>query len=178
MVLNMEHDIPVTTTSTSPSSVSTLSGTIDYTALVASQDDANMFMRFPIFKILKSHIPSSFFVTEAKVLDLSAHVPQAIAEMYACGKHLQKKILRGALTNGHDWIFLLLKFNNDDDGASYSQSDVIQMYVTRSRNDPPVVRHPEPDMIAAILLHWIRNSFVDLRSDDWFEAAPVGPVHM
>jgi hypothetical protein len=67
----------------------------------------------------------------------------------------RKKILRGALTNGHDWIFLLLKFNNDDDGASYSQSDVIQMYVTRSRNDPPVVRHPEPDMIAAILLHWV-----------------------
>ena len=41
MVLNMEHVVPATTIS--PSSLSTLSGLIDYTAIVASQSMACKF---------------------------------------------------------------------------------------------------------------------------------------
>ena len=69
--------------------------------------------------------------------------------------YLRKKILRGALTNGRDWIFLLIKFNDDYDGASYKQSVLIQLESARSLNGQVVISEPWPDLIAAILSHWV-----------------------
>ncbi|KAI9509432.1 hypothetical protein F5148DRAFT_1187990 [Russula earlei] len=168
MVLNMEHVVPATTIS--PSSLSTLSGFVDYTAIVGSQRIAAILLRSPQLHILRSHMPSGFFVIEAKLSDPSDYVPQAVCEMYACGKLLQKKVLRGALTNGRDWIFLLIKLDDNYDGASYNQSSVVQLSTTRSTDGQPVITKPWPDLIAGILAYWVANSFEDLRSDDWFEA--------
>ncbi|KAI0296535.1 hypothetical protein B0F90DRAFT_1745189 [Multifurca ochricompacta] len=46
MVVNMEHVVPATTIS--PSSLSTLSGFVDYTAIVASQRVAAILLRSPL----------------------------------------------------------------------------------------------------------------------------------
>jgi len=167
MVLNMEHAVPSTTIS--PSSLSTLSGFVDYTAVVASQRTAAGFLASPHLYVLKLHMPTGFMVIEAKLFNPSDHVPQAVCEMYACGKLLQKTVLRGALTNGHDWIFLLVKLNHDYDGASYKQSTVVRLRATENLDGRTVIPAPWPDLIAAILSHWIENSFADLGSDDWFE---------
>ena len=69
--------------------------------------------------------------------------------------YLRKQVVRGALTNGHDWIFLLLKLNDNYDGASFRQSRPIQLRITESPNGQPVILEPWPDLIAAILLHWV-----------------------
>ncbi len=69
--------------------------------------------------------------------------------------YLRKKVLRGVLTNGHKWIFLLIKLNNDYDGASYQQSSVVQLYTTKDPNGLLVIHEPWPDLIAAILSHWV-----------------------
>jgi hypothetical protein len=37
-----------------------------------------------------------------------------------------KQVVRGALTNGREWIFLILKLNDDRNGASFMQSDTQQ----------------------------------------------------
>ncbi|KAI0248035.1 hypothetical protein BJV78DRAFT_849657 [Lactifluus subvellereus] len=168
MVLNMEHVVPATTIS--PSSLSTLSGFVDYTAIVASQRAADFFLAYPHIHVLKMYMPSIFFVIEAKLLNPWEHVPQAVCEMYACGKLLHKKVLRGALTNGRDWIFLLIKLNDDYDGASYKQSVVVEPGTTKNLDGQPVILEPWPDLIATSLSHWIENSSVDLGSDDWFES--------
>ncbi|KAH7910224.1 hypothetical protein BJ138DRAFT_1009256 [Hygrophoropsis aurantiaca] len=166
MVLNMEHVVQATTAS--PSSLSSLSGFVDYTAVVASQCDAAIFMKTPQLHVLKRYMPSGFFVVEAQVFNISDHVPQAVCEMYACGTLLEKNVLRGALTNGHDWIFLLIELNDDYDGASYKQSDVIQLETTKRLDGSLEIHRPWPDLIAAILSHWIENGFAELGSDDWF----------
>ena len=62
---------------------------------------------------------------------------------------LRKKVVRGALTNGHDWIFLLVMLSNDYEGASFKQSDRI---CQEARQNWQV---SWPDLIAAILLHWV-----------------------
>jgi hypothetical protein len=62
---------------------------------------------------------------------------------------LRKRVLRGALTNGRDWIFLLIKLNDDYHGASYQQSSMVQL-TTIGR-----VVTPEPDLIAGILAYWV-----------------------
>jgi len=69
--------------------------------------------------------------------------------------YLRKKVLRGALTNGRDWIFLLLNLNDDYDGAFYKQSDMVQLRTMKSLDGRLVVPGPWPDLIAAILSHWV-----------------------
>jgi hypothetical protein len=61
----------------------------------------------------------------------------------------RKKVLCGALTNGHYWIFLLVKVNNNYDGASYKHSSVVQL--TTSGSQPSF----QPDLIAGILAYWV-----------------------
>jgi hypothetical protein len=71
--------------------------------------------------------------------------------------YLRKKILRGAPTNGRDWIFLLIKLNNYYDGASYKQSVVIRysLFGASGLGGQVAVNEPWPDLIAAILSHWV-----------------------
>ena len=104
MVLNMEHAVPATTIR--PSSLSTLSGFVYYTAVVGSQRVAGKsvpdssqppssllspaaYLTTPHLHILKTLMPSSFVVIEAKLFNPSDHVPQAVCDMYARGKLLQ-----------------------------------------------------------------------------------------
>ena len=64
-------------------------------------------------------------------MSLQDHVPHAVCETYACAKILQsvifmsqsvlnfshqiprKDVIHGALTDGQDWIFIILKMNPD-----------------------------------------------------------------
>ncbi|KAI9441535.1 hypothetical protein H4582DRAFT_2073709 [Lactarius indigo] len=174
MVLNMEQVVPAMTT-TNPLSFLTLSRFVDYFVVVANQHAATIFLKSPILDNLKSFMSSSFFVIEAKLSNPSVHVSQAVCGLCACGKLLQKKVLHGALTNGHDWIFLLVKLNDDYDGASYQESAMIQLQTTRDLDDQLVIHKPWPDLIAGILSDWIKSSFADsgLEGDDWFEPLPV-----
>ncbi|KAG2070800.1 hypothetical protein BDR04DRAFT_1118077 [Suillus decipiens] len=114
-------------------------------------------------------MPSGFFVTEAKLYNISNNFPQAVCEMYACGKYLQKKVVRGALTNGREWIFIFMKFNDNYDGASYQRSNIVKFDTVSNSDGQLVIPGSWPDILAAILSHWIQNSFADLKSDDWFE---------
>ena len=68
---------------------------------------------------------------------------------------LRYKVVRGVLTTGHDWLFLIMKLNDSYDGASYRQSNPIHLEVMRSCDFQEV---PWPDLIAAILLHWVSSS--------------------
>ncbi|KAH8981792.1 hypothetical protein EDB86DRAFT_3130584 [Lactarius hatsudake] len=169
VILNMEQIVPTMTTR--PLTFPSLSGLVDYFAIVANQRVATALLKPPFLHDPKLFASSSFFVIEAKLFNPSAHVSQAVCGLYACGKLLQKKVLRGALTNGHDWIFLLVKLNDDYEGASYQQSTIIQLETPRGLDGQLVIREPWPDLIAAILSYWIENSFAnsDLEGDDWFE---------
>ena len=113
-------------------------------------------------------LPTGFFVAEAKVssLHLTGHLLQAIGEIYACAKslkwgpllalfffsnpllHPRKNILRGALTDGNAWIFIILVLNSDSNGAKYRSSLPIHL------GHPQVIK-PWPDVVAAILSHWV-----------------------
>ena len=70
-------------------------------------------------------------------------------------QYLRKKVLRGAVTNGRDWIFLCVKFNDNYDGASYQQSLIVRLEQRRSIDGQVVIPKPWPDLIAAILVDWV-----------------------
>ena len=70
-------------------------------------------------------------------------------------QYLRKKVLRGALTNGRDWIFLLVKLNDDYDGASFKQSTMVQLGTHWSVDGQVVIPALLPDLIAGILVYWV-----------------------
>ncbi|THU94927.1 hypothetical protein K435DRAFT_860096 [Dendrothele bispora CBS 962.96] len=172
MILNLEYAIPSTTLRSSASSTKLL-GNIDpdYTAMLIDSTDAHIVFTSTQIPYIKQHLPTGFFVTEAnpdgRFLDI--HIPQAITEMYACARTMQKDILRGALTNGLDWIFLILYLNRDKKGGSFRQSGTLKICSRRSLTGHATVLEPEPDAIAGILSYWIENSFQDIGEDDWFQ---------
>ncbi|KAF8075258.1 hypothetical protein FPV67DRAFT_1476688 [Lyophyllum atratum] len=174
MVLNMEHHVPSTKVDLSSETSRSLSGYIDYTAVVAEANASSAgLLDSPYLSVLKRYMQTrststGFFVLEAKFTNIAQHVPQAICEMYACGKYLQKNVVRGALTSGRQWMFLILNINDDFGGATYKQSAVISFTSTNMPNGQRTLVSPLwPNYIAATLLHWIQNGFTDLGDDDW-----------
>lgn len=127
MVLNMEYTVPSPTIR--PQSFGTISGRTDYTAIIAKPGAATVLLTTTEILSLQRYIPSGFFVAEGKSGELTRYIPQAVAEIYACAKNLQKDILRGALTNGREWIFLIVFCKKDGDGATYKES-FIHTYTT------------------------------------------------
>jgi len=127
---------------------------------------------------IRGVLPTGFFVAEAKPGDLRDHIPQAVAEMYGCAKllkyvpclrlyspliSLRKEFLRGALTNGHRWIFLILHLNPDGIGGTFKRSVDLELPVIaglagRSRE----VVKPLADLIAGVLLFWVRSFLLRL----------------
>lgn len=122
------------------------------------------------------HIESvlGFFVVEAKDRDvkLNDHIPQIVLQLYAAAKKLKcdfhlhfpipkssflnrKTHIRGTLTNGYEWLFLVLAVNQDGDGASYRVSN--RAYSAAPQEDfvDMVVPDMSPDMISGILASWV-----------------------
>ncbi|KAH9002734.1 hypothetical protein EDB86DRAFT_3040806 [Lactarius hatsudake] len=171
MVLCLEQVISQRAIRPHTLSFTTHSGLIGYTASIADNTNwADHFFSDPTLVNLKLMMPCGFFIAEAKIepFNLKEQLPQVIGEMYACAKHLEIGALRGALTNGHSWIFVLIVLNSDGNGAKYRYSTPIG-FQWGIGDMPPQIEKPWPDVLAGILLYWIEYSFADIESNDWFQ---------
>jgi len=169
MVLDLEQAVPQIVVEPSTSTAYSVFNDYDDVPVIASKYRPRVFLSFPPLEKLGTTMPSVFFITEVKVKSIAsgAYISQAIGEMYACLKSIEKDILRGALTNGHEWIFLIIMLNPDGNGAKYRCSPPVMF-------DHPQIRDIWPDLVAGILSHWVENSFADIGSNDWFEV----PLYM
>lgn len=76
-----------------------------------------------------------------------------LASMLTPTSYIRKEVVHGALTNGHEWMFLLAKLNDNGNGASYKKSVIVNLWFKTSPEDkfgPEVISEPFPDMIASI----------------------------
>lgn len=171
LVLSVEQSVPTTTVK--PFSLITIGGYIDYTAIGVSASDAEKYLTRPRLPVLLD-LDHTLFVLEAKTSDISLenHVPQTVCEMYACAKQLRKNIIRGAVSDGQNWIFLVLKMDPKGDGAIYAQSlqRIRLMTSVASALDEEEVSRTRCDVIAGIIGYWIEHSNEDIGDDDWFRA--------
>jgi len=116
-----------------------------------------------------------FFVSELKTDNISLQVRRAVCVMYLrakifksvafsshshfCNENfaaVRKFVIRGTVTDGCSWIFLVLKMNHDGDGAIYTQTEEPISIVVGAR----FLRRPEIsqlvcDLIAGIISHWV-----------------------
>lgn len=107
------------------------------------------------------------FVMAVKKDRVLEHFPQAICQLYSKGKqlaltnHSRNDTIRGVLTNGCEWIFIILSFNKDGIGASYkASSPVLYSTLCPIQGDVTPQQH-WLDVIAGILLEWVRWSTYD-----------------
>ena len=63
-----------------------------------------------------------------------------------------KNAILGALSNGYQWLFVILSLN--EEGGSYRLAPVLE--IPYSRGYPREVISPRPDIITGILLYWVR----------------------
>ncbi|KAG9227094.1 hypothetical protein CCMSSC00406_0008294 [Pleurotus cornucopiae] len=149
----------------------TLKGFVDYAILFTGNTRATSFIRDPLLSKIRLHSEFVLFVTEAKAVDVSLYhqLPQALGEMYACSAAVNKKMIRGALTNGRAWLFLILKVLPDGRGGEYSVSNEISI-MTAGVDFALEVNSNSCAQISVIIASWIENSFKDLDSSDWYRA--------
>jgi len=148
---------------------------------------------------------SGLLVAEAKSVgvQLDEHTPQVVAEMCATAVHTRydplclsallltfglhlcrEDIVRGVLTNGFEWIFLILHLNKGGKGGKYMASPTVRIIMDHDITWK--VLSPGPDIVAGILADWVcsalsflsmhsltnrgqlQNGFADLDKNDWF----------
>jgi len=172
MVLNVEYNVSPVSVPTASGSEVILVGFIDYTVVVT--DDvkiARYFLNHPGVRNLAQQIESvlGFFVVEAKDrgVKLDDHVPQVLTQLYASATKLKKTHIRGTLTNGYEWLFLVLNVNSNGKGASYRISDRSYSAAPQETGVNMVIPDMPPDMIAGILASWIEHSCEEVLEDDW-----------
>ncbi|TDL20238.1 hypothetical protein BD410DRAFT_773183 [Rickenella mellea] len=166
-IITPEHTIlPIVI---SPESLSTLSGSLDYSAVIPRRRVAAPNFSADL-QSLQRNVPFGLFVIEAKPFksDLEPHIPQAVCQLFACAKHLNKRTIRGTLSNGRQWIFIILTLNHDSQGGSFTRSDIVDFDTKKDINGNLKIHRPWPDTIAAILSHWIERSFSEIDENDWF----------
>lgn len=70
------------------------------------------------------------------------------------GTHLSsKQILRGAVTNGYEWVFVIFYLDKDGVGGTYKTSPTITIQV--NNNYPYHVLSSGPDIVAGIVAYWV-----------------------
>jgi hypothetical protein len=97
--------------------------------------------------------------------------------------HLSSKgILRGAVTNGREWVFLIFYLDKDGIGGTFVKSPIIE--IRASNSYPYHILPPGPDIVAGIVTYWVccalfsfmcltnicqmEHSYVDVDENDWF----------
>ncbi|KAJ3502706.1 hypothetical protein NLJ89_g8764 [Agrocybe chaxingu] len=160
MAVSIEQVVPAVTLS--DKSPHTLSGFIDFTAAVMVPAQLERPVLWPNDSVL--------FVSEAKdvSIDLKKHIPQAVAEMLGCARRVGKKIVKGVVTDGRSWIFLILTLQGDGT-ATYVRSAEINDY-------EPFTTRPSQEgvsLISAILAHWILHSHEAFNESTDFFLAPI-----
>ncbi|KAM6496492.1 hypothetical protein JOM56_006965 [Amanita muscaria] len=166
------------------SKMDTISGIVDYTAVVANSTIAENYIRIP--PTLNQRYGGemiAFFAAEAKAstiaVPLEGHLPQVLLELVACAKHLGKSHIRGALTTGIKWHFIVVDLDADGDGAEYWVSELIEWKTKRSSTSRERLVEGtsdefDPALIAGILSSWIPESFAEFIGDKWFFQQPGG----
>ncbi|KAF9440513.1 hypothetical protein P691DRAFT_767662 [Macrolepiota fuliginosa MF-IS2] len=159
MVLSVEQDVPSVTVSDK-----SLFGYVSWTAIVTSPEKSQMFLHQPALQSIKSE-DSAFVVSEAKGsnCDLKTHVPQALFEMLGCARHSGKLIMRGVVTNGRRWIFLILMLNKDG-GGSYLESS--ELHINQAHTTK--IFKQGVSLISSIIAHWMMHSHEAFNADNDF----------
>ncbi|KAH6885621.1 hypothetical protein BKA70DRAFT_1466127 [Coprinopsis sp. MPI-PUGE-AT-0042] len=99
---------------------------------------------------------SVFLVSQGPLNDLETYLPQFVLKLLECARTKKKSTIRGAVTNGREWMFLILPSIMKTRGQ-YIYSSKIVTHISSS----PVLSRKNVSTIAAVLGHWAKYSHED-----------------
>ncbi|KAJ8091317.1 hypothetical protein PM082_015035 [Marasmius tenuissimus] len=138
-----------------------------YTVFSVGKDEAESFLRFSQLLTL-DRFHQTLLVVAAKTTPWEdAELPPAILQVHAFCQRYKRSMLRGALTKGREWVFILLKANPNGDGFGYWLSDLHKV-MAAEKSLIAEVSSPRCDIVAGILAHWLAHSDEDISDDDRF----------
>lgn len=140
-----------------------LSGIIDYSIVLRKPEDIGQ-SRWNVARPKENTRDFGFLSLEAKSKISEPHESQVICEMLMSGQSLDVDYIRGAVTDGMNWKFFLLRLRDD----LYLKSNSISLGAGPE--------YPNRDLIAGLLFHWIKKGRMDLDREDWFTAVPGVPT--
>ena len=99
----------------------------------------------------------------------------------------RRKIIRGVISDGYQWVFIILHLNENGKGGGYWITD--EMPIGSGYDHLERIESPKPDVIAGILAHWVRrhslfqqgvftnllqvqHCYDDIDENDWFVRGP------
>jgi len=68
------------------------------------------------------------------------------------------EIVRGAISNGYQWAFIILQLNENGRGGKYRISP--EIVINFEDKFPNHVANRGPDIIAGVLAHWVCHCFL------------------
>ncbi|KAF5313144.1 hypothetical protein D9619_002642 [Psilocybe cf. subviscida] len=157
MVLKLER-------AESPIPLTDVPGTMNWIALVTpSKVAAEGFTFMPLIPgLMEDSNASILFVSERRD-NKSANIQSTVCDMYKWARTRGENIIRGALTDGESWIFLILKLDANGGGV-WMRTDEIGIKDSFSK-----LSEFELALIPGILAHWVMHSHKDLEDGDYFE---------
>ncbi|KAF9050593.1 hypothetical protein BJ165DRAFT_1402288 [Panaeolus papilionaceus] len=157
MVFGIEKEIQLDQVPPSDRSSHALLGYEERLVLVTSYEAVQFTLRErpPRLGRFKPKQSAVLYVAEVNAFEvyMRKYVPQALAEMYTCARITGKQTIRGVVTNGRCWHFLILTLNSmeeDAGGEFWESNDFFIGYW--SRND---ALYPEAiSKLCSILTRW------------------------
>ncbi|KAH6902484.1 hypothetical protein BKA70DRAFT_1112960 [Coprinopsis sp. MPI-PUGE-AT-0042] len=132
-------------------------------SVLLSQFSAAAFADWPV--VQPNH--TVFFVTDANDAHrgIKKYVPQALTEMFGFARRSGKQIVRGVVTDGGQWLFLVLTVQDDGTGTYLRSNEISNCELRTTRPGQEGV-----SLICAILAHWILHSHEAFNENtDFFE---------
>ncbi|KAF6754703.1 hypothetical protein DFP72DRAFT_363193 [Ephemerocybe angulata] len=178
LVLSLEQflDVPV-------QCKTVLSGFVDYALFMGPKDLTGQYFPSSDLMLERNRDGLCLFIDEAEVVGvpLKPYLPQTVGKMFAGMKSMEKDVIRGGLTNGQNWIFIILEADASGTGAVYHYTD--EFSLLGSTNPVPLnyssaSLKPSPlkercDVVAAVLSGWVEKSHCKLDKSDVFTYGAV-----
>ncbi|KAF8725178.1 hypothetical protein AX14_008289 [Amanita brunnescens Koide BX004] len=141
--------------------MNTILGIVDYTAVITNSTITENYIHVP--PTLDQRYGGemiAFFAAEQGLVLLEGHLPQVLLELVA------RNLIRGALTTGIKWHFIVVSLNFDGDGEEYWVSELInwktkQSSTSREHLVEATSDESDPALIAGVLSLWIPKSFAE-----------------
>ncbi|KAJ7503028.1 hypothetical protein B0H11DRAFT_1987517 [Mycena galericulata] len=157
VVLHLEASVPTKQMATSVSDI------VDYLVITVPEERICHVLEGPQLRSSASRTSlSGLFVAELKFArgDIIEYLPEVLVKQYACALRLERPALRGVLTDGHRWVFTILKCKPNG-GAIYRTSNILSLDFDMNVHGPNKVRPGNVDLIVAILADSILNGYTD-----------------
>ncbi|KAK7035416.1 hypothetical protein VNI00_011947 [Paramarasmius palmivorus] len=106
------------------------------------------------------HVVQAKEVHENPATFRELEVPRAAGEVYSLLVKFGEKIGRGVLTDGHTWLFILVRVTEDGLGAQYNVGTAfVNTQVVRNVGRR-LVKNDDAEVVAAVLASWVSGDVI------------------